>query len=428
VAAESTPLPEQHIVRLWGRDFTVLWWSEALSFFGSQLSLFAIPIVALEVLDSTASEVALINMAAGVGTTAILVFFAPFTDRARRTRLMSLMSALRAVCLGALVVLFLTGGLSLAALIAVAFLVAGLTALYDSAFSALIPSIVHRDKLSAANTWISGIRSAGDIGAGAVAGLVLHVLSPVALFAADALSYVVSAIGVGKLAEPGSEARSGPLSGRSLVSELTSGVILLVRQPTLWPITLSIAQFNLFTTSIQAIYVTHALRSGAMSAAEIGLAGAIGGVVGLLSMSVAPPLWDRFRPIVLLSVTFALPAISGLGMLLLTSGNAWLNVPILGGALGFWAACVMVNLTGTETLKQVLVPNDVLGRFSAASRLVTWGVDPIGAAVAAGLTVFLPTGAVLAVASVGVVASSVWALGSSHVRRLPRLPAIESAA
>ncbi|GAA4143600.1 MFS transporter [Leifsonia shinshuensis] len=418
---ESPFLEQPDPPRLWRRDFTVLWWSEALSLFGSQLTLFAIPIVALEMLDASASEVALISTAAGIGTTAMLVFFAPFTDRARRTRLMSLMSALRALCLGLLVVLTLGGGLSLPALVVVAFLVAGFTALYDSALSALVPTITHRDNLSAANTWISGIRSAGDIGAGAAAGLLLQLLSPVALFAADALTYVVSAFGVGGLAEP-RQGRPARLSVRSFSQELASGLVLLVRDRTLWPITLSIAHFNLFTTAIQAIYVTHALRSGAMSPSEIGL----GGVIGLLSMSVAPVLWDRFRPVALLAATFALPALSGIGMLLLSSDAGLWNVAALGASLGFWAACVMVNLTGTETLKQLLVPNDVLGRISAASRLVTWGIDPIGAAVAAVLTLFLPTGAVLIVAAVGVATSSVWILASRRVRGLPNLPAIAS--
>lgn len=424
MAAESTLPTERVPHRLWRRDFAVLWWSEALSFFGSQLTLFAIPIVALNVLGSTASDVAFINAAAGVGTTLMLVFFAPFTDRVRRTRLMSLMSALRALCLGALVVLVLIDGLSLAILVVVAFLVAGLTALYDSAFSAHVPTIVSRDKLSTANTWISGIRSAGDIGAGAVAGVVLQFLSPVVLFASDAVSYLVSAFGVGRLTESRPKREPSRMTVRAFAAELASGLVLLVRQPTLWPITVSIAQFNLFTTAIQAIYVTHALRTGAMSPSEIGLAGAIGGVIGLLSMTAAPALWDRVRPIVLLSATFTLPAISGIGMLFVRSGESAWNVAVLGASLGFWAACVMVNLTGTETVKQLLVPNDVLGRVSAASRLVTWGIDPIGAFLAAVLTLFLPTGAVLLAAAAGVATSSVWILRSRRVRSLTRLPSM----
>lgn len=159
-----------------------------------------------------------------------------------------------------------------------------------------------------------------------------------------------------------------------------------------------------------------------MSAAEIGFAGAIGGSLGLVSMSIAPPIWERARPIVVLTVTFTLPALAGLGMLLVRPGAAIVNVALLGLSLGVWAASVMINIAGTETLKQMVVPERSLGSFSSASRVLTWGIDPIGAAMAGGLALFLPTGAVLAIAAAGVVTSAMWILASRPVRALSRLP------
>lgn len=408
---------------LWNRDFTRLWWSEAVSFFGSQLTLFAIPIVALEALGASAADVAWINTAAGLGTLMFLGLLGPWTDRVRRTRLMSLISAIRALLLGSVAILFVTGNLSMLMLVIVAGLVAGLTGLYDSAFAALLPGLTHRSKLTSANTWVAGTRSAADIGAGATAGILLQVFSPAALFISDALTYLVSAISVGRISEPRPiSTKREPVS--DYLRSLGSGFRLLYRDTVMWPVNLSIAHFNLFTTAIQAIYVTHALRSGAMSAAEIGIAGAGGGIIGLLSMSVAPMIWNRVRPIVALTVTFALPALAGLGMLLLLPGQTIMNLVLLGTSLGLWASCVMVNITGTETLKQLLVPDENLGTFSSASRIVTWGIDPVGAALAGALALLLPTGAVLAVLTAGVFASAGWILASPDVRRLPHLALI----
>ncbi|GAA4028707.1 hypothetical protein GCM10023063_07890 [Arthrobacter methylotrophus] len=410
--------------KLWNRDFSTLWWSEALSFFGSQLTLFAIPIVALQILDSSASDVARINTAAGLGTVVFLGLLGPWTDKVRRTRFMSLMSALRALVLGAVAVLFLTGNLSLLALVIAAFLVSGLTGLYDSAFAALLPSIAHRSKLTTANTWVAGIRSAGDIGAGATAGILLQLLSPVALFISDAVTYLVSALAIGRIREE----RPAPpetFTFRDYFTSLGSGFKLLLSDRVMWPVTLSIAHFNLFTTAIQSVYVTHALRTGYMTPAEIGIAGAVGGIIGLLSMMIAPWVWDRFRPVGTLMATFMLPALAGLGMLLLTPGQIIANVLLLGLSLGFWASCVMVNITGTETLKQLLVPHHAIGRFSSASRVLTWGIDPVGAALAGVLALFLPTGGVLAIATLGVVVSGCWIVASTAVRELPLLSKIE---
>ncbi|MFF2297181.1 MFS transporter [Arthrobacter sp. NPDC058127] len=409
--------------RLWNRDFSTLWWSEAVSFFGSQLTLFAIPIGALQLLDSSASDVAWINTAAGLGTVFCLGLLGPWTDKVCRTRFMSLMSGLRALVLSAMAVLFLTGNLSLLALVIAAFLVSGLTGLYDSAFAALLPSVAHRSKLTTANTWVAGIRSAGDIGAGATAGILPQLLSPVALFISDAVTYLVSALAIGQIRED--RQASETFTFRNCFLSLGSGFAILVRDRVMWPVTLSIAHFNLFTTAIQSVYVTHALRSGSMTPAEIGIAGAPGGIIGLLSMLIAPRVWDGFRPVQALMATFMLPALAGLGMLLLTPGHIVANVLLLGLSLGFWASCVMVNITGTETLKQLLIPHEALGRFSSASRVLTWGIDPIGAAVAGVLALFLPTGAVLAVASSGVVISACWIAASAAVRELPLLSEIE---
>ncbi|WP_085370671.1 MFS transporter [Leifsonia sp. NCR5] len=412
-------------VKLWNREFKRLWWSEALSFFGSQLTLFAIPIVALQYLRASAADVAWINTAAGLGTLLFLGLLSPWTDRARRTRFMMLMSGLRALILGSVAILFLADRLSIIVLIVAAGLVSGLTGLYDSAFAALIPGVTHRTKLPAANTWVAGIRSAGDIGAGATAGLLLQVLSPVALFLADAATYVASAVLISRIRDR-EPPRAERLSAKNYIRSLGSGFSILRRNRILWPVNVSIAHFNLFTTAIQAVYVTHALRTGSMSPAEIGFAGAIGGVLGLLSMSVAYRIWDRLRPIGALATTFALPAIAGLGMLLLAPGEPIVNVVILGLSLGLWASCVMINITGTESLKQMLIPESRLGRLSAASRLLTWGVDPVGAALAASLVLVLPTGAVLAIATAGVVSSAVWIVCSAEVRRLPRLSELAS--
>ena len=38
-----------------------------------------------------------------------------------------------------------------------------------------------------------------------------------------------------------------------------------------------------------------------MSPAEVGFAGAIGGILGLLSVSIAPRVWSRFRPIAVMT-------------------------------------------------------------------------------------------------------------------------------
>ncbi|WP_158865701.1 MFS transporter [Leifsonia sp. AG29] len=405
---------------LWTTDFRRLWWGEAVSFFGSQLTLFAIPIVALTHLHASAAEVAWLTAASGVGTLLFLGAFGPWTDRGRRTRFMSSLSLLRSAALGVVVVLLLTDHLSMLVLAVAIAVISGLTGLYESAFSALVPTIVDRSRLTSANSWVAGIRSAGDIGAGAAAGALLQLLSPVVLFLADAISYLVSALSVAGVRDHPARAIPRQTFGEYTRS-LGNGMRTLRRSPIMWPTTLAIAHFNLFTSAIQAVYLVHALRSGSMSPVEVGIAGTIGGCIGLASTALAPLVWRRYRPALVLTATFCFPAASAIGIAALDRAGGLLNVALLGVSLGSWASCVMINIAGTETLKQLTIPETEIGNVSAASRILTWGIDPVGAALAGVLALLFPTAFILVVGAAGVVASCVWVLASPHLRALRML-------
>ena len=89
------------------------------------------------------------------------------------------------------------------------------------------------------------------------------------------------------------------------------GIRFLLSDPIQRPITLAIAHFNLFTSAIQALYVVFALRYANLSAAEIGVAASIAGVVDLCGVFISDWSIKKIRPVVLLSVTLALPVLSG---------------------------------------------------------------------------------------------------------------------
>ncbi|MEW2491531.1 hypothetical protein [Streptomyces sp. NPDC048411] len=44
-----------------------------------------------------------------------------------------------------------------------------------------------------------------------------------------------------------------------------------------------------------------------------------------------------------------------------------------------WTFAVIINLVISETVKQTLVPDRMLGRVTASTRFIGWGVQPVGA-------------------------------------------------
>lgn len=409
---------------LWTPIFTRFWGAEAASFLAAQMFLFALPVIAVSVLSASDSEVGLINTAAGVGTLLFLLVLGAVADLQRKDIILGVLSLLRGLTTASLSYAYFSGALNIWHLLIAAFMVAGLTAVYDSAFSAAVPRVVPVVLLSRANSWIAGLRSAADIGAGALAGLILSGSNPGVLLAFLAVFYFLSSIGPFSLSRIFSreDAAVSDGDGGDEFKGAWQGFSFLLKDPIQRPITLSIAHFNVFTSAIQALYVVYALRYADFTAFEIGVAGSIGGLLGLLAVGPSSRLINTSRPIVILSSTFAVPAISGLLIVALPVVPGFLGVMCLGMSLGLWAGCMLVNIALCETIKQWLVPSAVLGRFSAASRLVTWGVDPVGAALASIAVLFLSIHSVLIISVIGVATSFIWVVTSPSLRDLPIPP------
>ncbi|KAA2261531.1 MFS transporter [Solihabitans fulvus] len=109
-----------------------------------------------------------------------------------------------------------------------------------------------------------------------------------------------------------------------------------------------------------------------------------GGVVGT---SLVGPMnrllgrrWVMFVNIICTVLMVGVPA-----LLPATPSSAWL-VGVAAFFAGIGGTMWTVN---SRVISQSLVPNELLGRFNAASRLVSWGMTPVAAAVAGGLAQWL---------------------------------------
>ncbi len=407
---------------VWSRNFTRLWWGETVSFFGSQLTIFALPIVALEAFDVSTFEVTLINTAAGIGTLAFAAFFSPWADSSHRHRVMVALNVFRLAVVAVVAAGLIFHYLTMLVVLSAALLLAGATVIYESAFSAMVPLTVERRGLTRANTWVGGMQSVANVGAGGVAGILIQALGPASLFVTDLVSYAVAAFCVGGV-RVHNEAKAPRRSIGEYFGTLGVGFRFLWRDKLQRAIVLGITHFNFFTTALQALYVVYLIRYVGLSIAEVGIGASLGGVIGVLGVLIAPRLLDRARLGVILAMTFALPAGCALAFLALPGLDKAASMIVLALILGGWAILVLVNITATESIKQSLVPNEMLGRFSSAARILTWGVDPLGAAFGGLLTVFLSIEFSLAILAIGIATSCLWTLnaGVIHLPRFPRL-------
>lgn len=395
-----------------------LYSSEAGSTFTSQYVLFAIPVVAVTVLNARDSEVALLNAASGFGILVFLLFLGPLTDVRRKDLLLGFLSIARGLAAALLTYAFMQDAVSTTVLIVSIFFLGGMTALYESSVSAYIPALVRSAKLPSVNSWIAGLRSAADIGAGAAAGWVLQYFGPTWLMAVVAVLYILVSVGPfsmravfgsERIDQLGAEG-AGPEPYTGFINKAMAGFNILFRDRAQFRMNLGIFQFNLFTSAVQAVFAVYAIRYADLTAFTFGLAGTIGGLIGLSGVWFSVRAIRRFRPHRLLAATLMIPGVMGVFIVLLPIFDPTIQIFVLGASLGIWSAATLTNIALFETIKQVLVPSRYLGRYSAASRLFTWGIEPVGALLAALAVIYVPISVVLTIAFVGVFASGLWVI------------------
>ena len=174
--------------------FQRLGWSNLLAQSAEQLSLAAVPIVAVLLLHAGPGE---IGFLASIQSLPFLLMSVPLgllADRMSRTRLMSLAESLRAAALLLLLGLIVTGQVSIAALALIGFMAAVGTVAFSVAAPSLVPALVPVERLAQANGRLELARSAAYAAGPALAGALIAWTGAPAAFVLSAMLSVVAVL------------------------------------------------------------------------------------------------------------------------------------------------------------------------------------------------------------------------------------------
>jgi MFS family permease len=355
------------------RDFLSLWGAETISQFGTQVSLLALPLVAIIVLEESAFKVAALT---SVEFLPFLLFTLPagvWIDRLRRKPILVLGNVGRGLALLSVPIAHWAGSLTIWQLYVVGFSVGVCTVFFDIAYQSYIPALVGREDVVEANAKLEISRAAANIGGpGMAGGLVALLTAPVAVLL-DAVSYAVSAfllLGIRKQEEAPPRAER-----RSLRSELGEGLRYVFTHPYQRTMVAMTALSNFFGQVVFSILLVYAVRELDLSPGTIGIALAVGNLGTLASALTAKRIGDRLgvgRTILLASCLF------GPGTLLIAFAPEQYALPLIVVAMiviGFGG--ILYNVTAISLI-QAITPDRILGRANASRRFVVWGVVPLG--------------------------------------------------
>ena len=394
--------------------FHRLAWSNLAAQTAEQVSLAAVPIVAVLALQAGPGEIGLL---ATFQTLPFLLFSLPLgllADRVSRQRLMVWAEVLRAASLFGLLATLLLGGLSLPVLALLGFLGALGTVAFSVAAPALVPALVPRDGLARANGRLELARSAAYAGGPALAGALVAWAGASSAFVLAAVLSVAAVAMLFGIVEP---ARA-PIAPRHPFLDLKDGVRLVWQHALLRPILLTAVAWNLAWFVLQAAYVPYAVRVLALSAAEVGFTLAIYGVGMVLGAMLAPRIVAAmpFGRAVQMGPAFS---VAGSAVMLAT----WYFPSGLLAGLSFFLfgfGPILWTITSL-TLRQTVTPNGMLGRVSALFLTVNMGVRPLGAALGGFVGAQWGERACL-VLSLVLFGVQLWIILQSPVSRLKQLP------
>lgn len=402
------------------REFRNVFAAHSISLVGDQITLIALPLTAVLVLDAGAAEMGYLTAAGLVPYLLFALHAGAWVDRrGRRRRTMIVADVGRAVVVATVPVAYALDVLTIEQLLVTEFLVGSLAVLFSVADTALFVAVVPRARYVEGQSLLNGSRAFSYVAGPTAGGLLVQALTAPAALVIDACSYLFSAFFLGRIAPvepPTEEAKRG---------HVAAGLRFIRDSPVVRASLAATATVNFFNFVFWALFVLYVTRELDIPPGTLGLvlgAGAVGGVIGSI---VTGPIGRRIGigpAFVVGCIGFPAPLL----LVPLAEGPRWLVVSALflaefGSGLG-----VMLIDISAGAMFAAIIPHRLRARVSGAYSMVNYGVRPLGSLVGGALGSTIGLRPTLWIATVGALAGVLWLL-PSPIPRLRDLPEPEDA-
>ncbi len=342
-------------------------WAAAVDNIGDGAFAAAVPLLAVTITHDPL-QISIISAATYLPW---LIFSLPagaMVDRHDRGRLMWRSQALQAVIVGVMAVLAASGDATIPALGAMGFLLGGCEVVFANAAQAILPDIVPQSLLHKANANQYTVATVGQEFGGPPIGSLLFAVAAALPFGLDAFSFGVSAALLATV--PGrARARNGRSVSRRAMAE---GIRWLAGHWLLRTLALLLGVNTFCFQMGNVTLVLLATQSLHVSVRGYGLllaGAAIGSVTGGL---VNARIVARTGPLPALLTALAASALLYLGIAICP------DAATLGALLALTGFATMMWRIVTVSLRQQIVPSQLLGRVNSVYRMVGWGLMPLG--------------------------------------------------
>lgn len=363
---------------------------------GDGLAILAIPLLVLQLTRSPLAAV-LASLPGSVGYLAAGLPAGVLADRVSPWLVLIASDVIRALIFFALFVLTGSHAAAPALILSLAFTAGAVTVFSDTALAIAVRDVFAGPRLISANSWLESANQGGMIVGPSVAGLLAAAGLLHAAMLIDALTFLVSLAslaGVRRRYRPAGTAERKAVAWRALGRELAEGIRYLTATRLLLTLLVFMLTLNL-CLGADKLVIFLGKDTLHLPPGQVGFLVTAGGVGGLAGAAGTGRLCRWLAPLPAVALCCAG---SGLALVLISAATA---VPVLlaGNVLYMWAI-VAASVT-MRSLRQVLVPRQLLGRVTASWRFGGQAVTLAGGVLAGALAGLLGSNPRPVIASAG---------------------------
>ncbi|MGA5508325.1 MFS transporter [Streptomyces umbrinus] len=367
-------------VRL-GRSFGWLWSAYAVSTYGTWLAFGAFPLIAVQVLHASALAVSVLE-ASGLAVAAVVAFsLGPWVEHGAKRPVMIAMDLIRFAAVVSIPIAYVLGLLSYGQLLVVSVISGTASIAFSAASGAYLKHLLRGDQLLVANGRFEGTSWVATAAGPPLGGALIGLLGPVITVMADALSYLLSALGVlrirgGDTAAP--RDRATGLRG----ADLLCGWRFILRDHTLRRLFLNSILVGGLIMATAPLLSVLLLGQYHFPAWQYGLAFGIPALGGFVGARLSARLVTRYGRYRIMTVFGWLRSLFPLGLAFVGPGIPGLLTVIIVEGLLITCMGIFNPIYATERLQRTPVDRtaQVLSTWSAISKLVQaalmviWGI------------------------------------------------------
>lgn len=359
------------------RNFLLLWCGQFVSDFGSQVSIFALPVVAIIALHASALQVATLQSIEFATIALVAIIAGAVADRHRRKRVMMLSNVIRLLTMLSLPVAYGLGKLSMAQLFICAIVCSAASVMFDVAYQAIVPSLVGSERLADGNAKLSMTSSVAEAVGTSAGGAIVQVIGAPLAMVADACTFVVSIYTLMRIKHheekpvPAHTADESRLA--AVAKETMAGFQQVAQQPELRMVALLTATNYLGGAIVTAVFPILVYRIMHLPPALFGVVMGIANV-GMVGAFVSKPFNKMMGERGTLGGAVV---ISALGKLMYVASHFSPIGAVALGRLLITFAGPLYDVT-QQTYRVAFIPEPLMGRVAAAFRAVTWATLPVG--------------------------------------------------